>query len=152
MWSITGFFMTCLPPKIAMITLLNSHTSPSLTFWHLEHYTFSVLRNDPKFGESRGLSIAQNPNYRIWNTTIPKGSRELRFLITLNLLLKPNVTDFLGTLKSTAYHSFGKMLQVAAVIICQLQGTCASKTFFVFQTNKKIIQPILFLGTRREKR
>lgn len=47
--------MTCLPPKIAMITLLNSHTHPSWTFWHLEHYTFSVLRNDPKFAESRGL-------------------------------------------------------------------------------------------------
>lgn len=41
-------YFTCLPLKIAMITPLNSHTPPDLTFWHLVHYIFSVLGNDPK--------------------------------------------------------------------------------------------------------
>lgn len=47
--------MACLPPKIAMITLLNSHMPPRFDILTLRTLYISVLRNDPKFVESKGL-------------------------------------------------------------------------------------------------
>lgn len=148
MWSTTGFFMACLPPKIAMITLFNCHTPLlSLTFLLVEHYTFSVLRKKLKFVEPRGLSPSPSTQ-----TTEKEHLGRQATLISYSIKssFKAKVTDFVRTLKPAAFQSFGKTLQVPAVIICQ--GTFVSKTFFVFQTNTKIIQSTSFTGLRQGKR
>lgn len=96
--------------------------------------------------EPRGLS--PSPSTQTTEKQQP-GRQATLISYSIKSSFKAKVTDFLGTLKPTAFHSFGKMLQVPAVIICQ--GTFVSKTFFVFQTNTKIIQPILFTGMRQGK-
>lgn len=94
--------------------------------------------------EPRGLS----PLPRAQTTEKEVGRQVTLISYSIKSSFKAKVTDFSGTLKPTAFHSFGKMLQVPAVIICQFQGIFVSKTFLVFQTHTKIIQSILFTGMR----
>lgn len=125
--------MACLPPKIAVITLFNCHTPLlSLTFLLVEHYTFSVLRKKLKFVEPRGLSPSPSTQ-----TTEKEHLGRQATLISYSIKssFKAKVTDFVRTLKPAAFQSFGKTLQVPAVIICQ--GTFVSKTFFCLPDKHK---------------